>query len=319
MDTETRLRTLFSRAGWRSEVEVRRNELDHRLATAMHYATAATRPQHETHVKAARTSLERARLAIDSKPNLIAWVTGSAITTAWESVHQAAAQLVELESDETVRSSLPRLLDWIGQVMNKGPMRDRYEKELTAIIEGHKPVDRILVHQAHQDVLNSNNEWHANLRTFRNVLLLAGTVLVVALITLAIWHAINPSFVSICDPNAAKGHHCFSGDSPSSKDIAAIELVGAIGGLLSVAFGLGSEKSAPSRYNVRFAQMLLKPAAGAATAVVGVLLVQSGVIVAPAQRNSETLFLAYAAVFGFSQQLLTQFVDKRAGKLLGTG
>lgn len=318
MDTETRLRTLFSRGGWRAEIEVRRNEEEQRLAAATHNAAAAG-SEHETHVKAARSSLERARLAIDSKPNLIAWVTGSAITTAWESVHQAGAQLVELESDQAVRSSLPRLLDWIGQVMSKGPMRDRYETELTAIIEGKKQVDRTLVHQAHQDVLTSNNEWHANLRTFRNVLLLTGAVLVLALLVLAIWHAINPSFVSICDPNAAKGHHCFSGDSPSSKDIAAIELVGAIGGLLSIAFGLGSEKSAPSRYNVRFAQMLLKPAAGAATAVVGVLLVQSGVIVAPAQRNSETLFLAYAAVFGFSQQLLTQFVDKRAGKLLGTG
>jgi len=270
------------------------------------------------YAEGARASLENARLAIDSKPRLIAWVTGSAVTTAWESVHQAAAQLVQLESDETVRSSLPRLLDWIGQVMDKGPMRDRYERELTAIIEGKKPVDRTLVHQAHQDVLTSNNEWHANLRTFRNVLLLAAGVLVLALLALAIWHAVNRQFVSLCDPNAAEGHHCFRGDKPRSADIAAIELVGAIGGLLSVAFGLGSEKSAPSRYNVRFAQMLLKPAAGAATAVVGVLLVQSGLIVAPAQKNSETLFLAYAAIFGFSQQLLTQFVDKRAGKLLGT-
>jgi len=56
---------------------------------------------------------------------------------------------------------------------------------------------------------------------------------------------------------------------------------------------------------------------GAATAVIGVLLVQSGIVVSPAQSASEALFLAYAAVFGFSQQLLTRFVDKRAGKLLG--
>ena len=51
--------------------------------------------------------------------------------------------------------------------------------------------------------------------------------------------------------------------------------------------------------------------------LIGVFLVQSHILVQPAgTTSSESLFLAYAAIFGFSQQLLTQFVDKRAGKLL---
>jgi hypothetical protein len=179
-------------------------------------------------------------------------------------------------------------------------------------------VDRTLIRQAHQDALNANNEKHASLRTFRNLLHLTTALLTFLLLALAIWHAANKNFVSLCNHKPPKGTQpCFSGNSPAGRDVAVIELIGAIAGILSVAFALGSEKTPPSRYNVRVAQMLLKPAAGAATALIGVLLVQSGLIVSPAQSASEVLFLAYAAVFGFSQQLLTQFVDKKAGKLLG--
>lgn len=345
---------MFDRAAWRAEVEVRRRELEHRLEVALSGPGAAARPagrpartervevegasssvtlaleEHaqqpppdaqarNSHEKAVRQALHDAALAVDSDASVSGWITGSTVTMAWESVHEAAAALVEIESDDAVRSSLPRLVDWIQDVMDKdSPLRRRYEDDLTSIIEGKSGVDRTLVRQAHQDALNANNEKHANLRTFRNSLHLATGILVFLLLVLAIWHAANKHFVSLCNPNPPKGTQpCFSGTAPAARDIAVIELIGAIAGILSVAFALGSEKTPPSRYNVRVAQMLLKPAAGAATAVIGVLLVQSGIIVSPAQSASEALFLAYAAIFGFSQQLLTQFVDKRAGKLLG--
>jgi hypothetical protein len=149
-------------------------------------------------------------------------------------------------------------------------------------------------------------------------------VLSALLIGLAVWHGANPNFVSLCGSASgsvqagatAPTAQCLAGTTPMPRDVAEIALVGAIGGLLSVAFGLGSTGAPPSRYNVRGAQAALKPVAGAATALIGVLLVQSHLLVAPAERVSESLLLAYAAVFGFSQQLLTQFVDKRAGKLL---
>lgn len=357
MSDESRLLKLFSRGEWRTEVEVRRRELEHRLTSALargvdvapashtqaerveiagadvtasltvaerHTGVAESTEILEAHEEAVRHGLADAKLAIDSKPSPLAWVSGSAVTFAWESVHEAAGELVAIESDDAVRSSLPRLLDWIQDVMPaKSPLRKRYEDQLTPIIEGKKSMDRTLVRQAHQDALNANNEKHANLRTFRNLLLSATALLTFLLVVLAVWHAINKNFVSLCGATPPQGatqapQRCFSGQNPAHRDVAAIELIGAIAGLLSVAFALGSEKVPPSRYNVRAAQILLKPAAGAATALIGVLLVQSGIIVAPAQNASETLFLAYAAAFGFSQQLLTQFVDKRAGKLLGS-
>jgi peptidoglycan biosynthesis protein MviN/MurJ (putative lipid II flippase) len=59
----------------------------------------------------------------------------------------------------------------------------------------------------------------------------------------------------------------------------------------------------------------LKPITGAATALVAVLLLQSNLLLGPIEQN-QSMFLAYAVLFGFSQQLLTQFVDKRAVSLI---
>jgi len=166
-----RLQALFGRAAWRTEVEVRRRELEHRLEVALaEHATVAptverparterveieganasvtlTLEEHETkaqpvpqalssHEHAVRQALQDAQLAVDSDASVSDWINGSSVTMAWESVHEAAAELVELESDDAVRSSLPRLVDWIQEVMDKdSPLRKRYETDLTAIID----------------------------------------------------------------------------------------------------------------------------------------------------------------------------------------
>ncbi|MGO9762607.1 MAG: hypothetical protein ACLP1Q_15230, partial [Solirubrobacteraceae bacterium] len=60
-----------------------------------------------------------------------------------------------------------------------------------------------------------------------------------------------------------------------------------------------------------------KPVTGAATAMVAVLLLHSGLIVEPkGQPTSIEVVLGYAALFGFSQELLTRLVDKRASAII---
>lgn len=293
-------------------------------------APSAVRTAHLQAAKLALADSARAIADMTRWKRLRAWWTGTAVTAGWESVHDAEAELVNVEREDEVRASLPRLLAWIQQVMPSGDQRTRYEQQLTDFMNSAKPLDVTAVEQAYQDVIRANNEKHANLRAFRNLLAGVTAVLAATLVALAVWHALNVNFVSLCGrpatpsqttgPTATAGtpsRRCLTGPKPTARDIAEIELVGAIGGLLSIAFGLGSVETPPSRYNPRPQQGALKPAAGAATALIGVLLVQSGVLIAPAASASESLLLAYAAIFGFAQQLLTQFVDKRAGKLLG--
>jgi hypothetical protein len=318
IDEVQRLQPERYKSVWRTEVAVRHNELLHRLGSARAGKTSPLPKRMQTHLDAAKDALADARRAVNQDGwLLLAWLTGTAVTAGWEALHDAEGELALLEDDDDVRAALPRLLAWTQQVAPAGDLRARYERLLGEYIDG-APIDRTVVRQAYQDAQIANNEWHASLRAFRNLLLAASAVLATALIALAAWHAINPEFVSLCgsDEAGAGARRCLTGDSPSGRDVLQVEVVGVLGGLLSVAFGLGAVKVQPSRYNLRAAQAALKPLAGAATALIGVLLVQSNVLIAPAETLSESLLLAYAAIFGFSQQLLTQFVDRRAGELL---
>lgn len=248
-------------------------------------------------------------------------VDGNGRDRGWGAIHDAEAALVDIEGDAAVRASLPPLLAWVQEVMPSGDRRARYERELTGFMNASLPLDRTVVAQAYQDAIRANNDKHANLRAFRNLLALVTGGLLVLVVALGVLHAVDVNFVSLCGNPAATAKTatapCLLGSHPHPRDIAEIELIGALGGLLSIAFGLGSSGPPPSRYNPRPQQAMLKPVAGAATALIGVLLIQSGIVVAPTTSVSEPVLLAYAAVFGFAQQLLTQFIDKRAGKLLG--
>jgi hypothetical protein len=304
---------------WRAEVDVRRRELEHRRrVSAAIPAKAAHAPAEvrKVHLEAIDEALEAAQEAVSSPSRLRAWWTGTAITRAWESVHEAEGELLEVEDDDAVRRVIPRLESWMDEVVTDGDIRKRLMPRLAAFADGSKALDRTIVREAHALVTRANNERHASQRTFRNQIISAAVGLFVLLVTLAIWHAVDRNALTLCS-TTDKTRLCLAGSTPAARDVALVELVGAIAGLLSVAFALSSTKDTPARYNFRGAQAALKPVAGAATALFGVLLIQSQLLVAPAKEKSEALLVAYAALFGFSQQLFTRFVDKKAVELLG--
>lgn len=238
------------------------------------------------------------------------------MTIAWESIHQAEAELVDVESESAVKAALPRLRAWMREVISDPSLLKYYEK-LDAYATGEEPLDRVVVRQAYQDTLVANNDKYANLRRFRNILVAAAVALAVGLLGVGIWHLINPDFLSLCGEGPDGGDTlCVGGEEPSRVGVLEVLAVGLVGGLLSAAFSLGKLKQPPSRYSVREPQMLLKPVAGAGTGLIGVLLVQGNLLISPAERT-EAALIAYAALFGFAQHLLTRFVDNQASRLLG--
>jgi hypothetical protein len=202
-------------------------------------------------------------------------------------------------------------------VADKG-VGERYVKKLGAYMDGKEKLDRGAVSQAYQVATVANNDKHADTRTFRNRLIVAASALAVVLLVMALWHVFNRDFVSLCG-NASDGNAdiCYGGGSQSGRwAVFEVLLLGAAGGMLSLAFSLGGVRHAASRYSLRGPQTFLKPVAGAATALLGVVIVLSGLLVSPAGTSPEVL-VAYAAVFGFAQHLFTRFVDKRADALIG--
>ena len=166
----------------------------------------------------------------------------------------------------------------------------------------------------------ANSDRYANLRAFRNNLIVITAILFALICVLAAWHALNAGVLTLCSSERETGGvHCLDGTRSHRWDLALVALVGAIGGMLALAFGLTNAEALPSRYDPKAWQVLLKPVAGSATALGGVLLLQSNLLISPSGTRSESVLLAYALLFGFSQQLFTQFVDKQAGKLIEAG
>ncbi len=324
MGSGTGERLSTTRVGtWRTEVQVRIRELRHRLAAAEELKPKKRPPglsknSRRAAIAAAGDCLDTAQTAVGATRRLHNWWTGSALTAAWESVHEAELNVMQLERDEEVRTTIPRLLTWIQQVMDGGYLRTRYETSLKAEIgegrAGEKEVDRTTVRQAFKDVVVANRERYANLRAFRNTLVMVTGVLALLIVLLAVWHAVNPDFLSFCA--CVTEHRCTG--SGHGADVALVALVGAVGGSLAIAFSLAETDSPPSRYDPRAWQALLKPVAGAATGLAGVILIQAEILIGGPGKCSECLLLGYAVLFGFSQQLFTHFVDKRAEKLTGT-
>jgi hypothetical protein len=336
-----------SRGGaWRAEVAARVRELEDRLAAICDEPGKPSICQEaESDAKVRRTVTKRIqaelKAAVDAANEghrlfttkstqtagrwyLKAWWTGESVTKAWEAVHNAEFALLQLESDEAVRVSAPRLLSWVERVMDSGTERKDHERALETEIEPKDPktpVDRVKVRGALADAIAANGRRYAAVRNFRNNLILATGLLAILLVAVAVWHDHNVSFLSLCGSEGKKGGlgKCLGGtqkDGPFSAEIWLVLLMGALGGALGLVFKL-SEADDPTRFNPKWWQRLLKPVTGAATALAAILLLQSHQIVELTTENqTRVTYLTYAFIFGFSQQVLTKFVDERAENLV---
>ncbi len=317
------------RGAWRAEVLARVLELESRLAAVpaeVADTDAAGQPGLEAD-KAIRAALimsvtddRDAAVAAVNRKGPAAWWTGSAITEAWEAVHNAELTLLRIESDDAVLATVPRLLAWIHRTMDTGDLRTGHEEALTAAMaqDPATAVDRTKIRGALVDVIEANNRRYASVRTFRNNLIIITGLLVILLATLATWHAFNSDFISLCGKEEGGVlKECLGGkeSGPHGTDVWLVLLTGALGGLLGIAFAFAEGEETATRYDPKIWQAFLKPVTGAATALVAVLLLQSKFLLEPTEASQAT-FLAYAVIFGFSQQLLTRFVDKRADSLI---
>jgi len=317
-----------SRCGaWAAEVAGRIGELRGRVKAVKGGRGSRDTAGIEAVLSAVESDLDRADEALwrpggglrQIGPRLCAWWSGSAITTAWESVHTAELALLSVEDDKETAVSVPRLLSWVERTMDKGPQRKAHEETLRKMMEGGEVTDRTKVRAVLADAIEANGDRYANVRAFRNNLILVTFALLAAVIGAAIWHAANTHFLSLCTETTKQGAltHCLGGESsrPNGVDVGLVAAMGGLGGLLAIAFSFSETDVAPTRYDPKTWQTLLKPVTGAAVAIIAVLFLQSGFLLKPS-TETQSMFLAYAVLFGFSQQLLTSFVDKRADSLI---
>ncbi|MEV7908536.1 hypothetical protein AB0P04_43795, partial [Streptomyces anulatus] len=79
---------------------------------------------------------------------------------------------------------------------------------------------------------------------------------------------------------------------------------------------LSTRSELSTRYSLAVVQNLLKAPAGVATAVLGLLILNSGFVPGFSGLGSQPAILVWAMAFGYGQQIVTRFVDQRADTLL---
>jgi hypothetical protein len=270
---------------------VRVLELEGRLEAARARRAGAESAEDLAHVRAVQRALREAKSAARPERRwfwrIQHWWTGAVLTRAWESVHLAEAEVVAISGPESQAELVPRLRAWLELVLPAAGDMRRYEAAFDRW-KGAR-VDEVELRKAYQAAIAANVEWHSNLRAFRNVLFYVAGGLLLLLGVLAACHPVGRSILQLGAQDRAA----------QRVPVVLVELVGAFGGLLSSTFLLAKLEKPPARYNVLAPQIVLKAVTGAASAVVGLMFLQSGLVVTPPQSRSEAVVLTYAVLFGY--------------------
>jgi hypothetical protein len=235
-----------------------------------------------------------------------AWWTGIDIERAWQSLHSAKQDLFFIAPEEDVRAQVPLLKEKVRtQLSAKSAERAQYEAWLKANDEtnevtGH--VDRGRARAIRAAVDRESDLRHANIRRFRNTLI--RLLLAVVLIDIVlVFDPPSDAWLPICP------------QSGSCPQVWHVQLAGLVGGLLAAAAALRRIQVTGEPYGMRAFQAALKIPMGALTAVVGTMILQSGVIDALEPQPAPDV-LVYCVIFGASQEAVTRFIDKKANSLL---
>lgn len=274
-------------SNWRSGVLRQADRLTDELgALPPDDVAAAPQPvveQVRNHIEAARAiALGESKLW----ERLRDWWTGNGVETACNHLQTAREDLFLVEPAAQVRAQLPGLQRRMVKVSPDpahDPQLDAIKK--VAARDGDlSPEDRQQIKAAHEHVRVAEDD-HSEARAFRNNLFMLALGLGIAAVAIA--------------GITTNGFRYL--------------LVGAGAGLLTTALAWRSLTYLTGPFAVNTAQATLKVPAGAVAAILGVILVRSGII--SGLNVSDSTAYGYAVVFGLSQQALTQVVDNAAKKI----
>jgi len=254
------------------------------------------------------------------------WWRGTQVEAAYRSLHAARALSLDLVDDDELAAEIPAAVARVRTCFS----RDDPRCAVAARLEREEPRRlRAQLRQLMNDTYQVLDGKYAQLRSFRNILLLtaAGVLALVIATLVVVWR--NPGWLPMCfagerttpgQAAAVEGFACptgFGADiGPAVGDVAIVALLGALGGALSAVWAIRGLKGTSTPYDVPVALAVLKVPLGALTAVLAIVLIQGEFVPGLTALDSQGQILAYAVVFGFAQQAFTRLLDQRAQTLL---
>jgi hypothetical protein len=248
---------------------------------------------------------------------------GISVGRAYVNLHAAQVLLVDLLPDEDVEVLLPDASARVAAILDAADPR----RVGTAWLLRSPDADvrRSALRAAYKTIHDSTDMKYVRLRSFRNVTILAIGLLTVLVTVLVLFARSMPEAIPLCfdavDSQSGELKEitvCPSGvrPGPSSNDVLIVVLLGAVGGGLTGVSSLRYIRGTSFAYGLPLALAILKVVTGALTAVTGLLLIRGDFIPGLFGLETQYQILAYAFLFGASQQVITRFQDEQAQALL---
>lgn len=260
--------------------------------------------------------------------NIANWWRGTLVEAAYRNMHAARAQIIDLYSSEELRAEIPMVVARANAALHRDDPRRISIPDLEAEPLGSQ---RARMRRIVGDSYEQLDLKHAQLRSFRNILLIVAGFIVAGVVATLIFVALNPHLMPFCfprqitlntnpSPTAASDQACPTssglGAHPSGADVLVVAVLGGLGGSLAATLSIRNLKGTSTPYDVPVALAFLKVPLGALTAMLGLIAIQGNFIPGLSALDSQGQILAYAVIFGFAQQALTHYLDAKAQTLV---
>jgi hypothetical protein len=249
-------------------------------------------------------------------------------------------EILQLAPKHYVYGHLPGVL---AEIKHQLPARDTRVQRIAELVrrptENLDPRDRDLIAATQRAASAEARRQIRRLSSFTRVLYATACVLTLSAVGFAAVGVLAPRSLPVCfSPVAgvvcptsmmdAKG--ATSGDASPGQprpvtqsvdeqmrnnadpwDIALIEGVGLLAAAVAAAGSLSRIRGTSTPFTLPLALAVLKLPTGALTAILGLLLMRGGFVPGLGALDTPAQIIAWAIVLGYSQQLLTQFVDRQ--------
>src|SRR5215207_1381892 len=128
------------------------------------------------------------------------WWRGTLVEAAYRNLHAARAQMVDLYDNNQLRAEIPLVVSRANATLHRDDPRWITVEDLEAeaeSIESLRPRMRRVISDSYEKL----DLEHAQLRSFRNILLQATFFLVLLIAVTLVVVALNPGFMPLCFPN----------------------------------------------------------------------------------------------------------------------
>ena len=303
---------------WVQHVAVETDKLQMRVEAAR--ARGDLTESQEVVAEGVSGAVRKARLAAfrdDPIPGKFGnWWRGTLVEAAYRQMHTARAQMIDLYTENELIAEIPLVVARANATMHRDDPR---RLTVTELMLDTPEIRRARMRRLVGDSYEQLDLEHAQLRSFRNILLSAAAFLTLVTLGTMVFVWFNPTLIPLCFEGTI--HACPTTEwvgkpIPSPPDIVVVAVLGALGGALAATLSIRNLKGTSTPYDVPVALAALKVPLGALTAILGLVAIQGQFIPGLSQLDSQGMILAYALVFGFSQQALSRLLDKQAQNLL---